>query len=174
MKKILYTGALSLLLLTACNEESTKKEEVSTGAIAKEKTEVKETKQEDSKNKNEVTINTSVFKFAKSVEVTDARSTNKHITLKIELSDDAQAGTGTLNVLKQMYDFLQQKDIKGAETITYLIRSNDTMLAQFTTNVSKFSPDNKTSMADVVLKASVIDKMNAEVKTFGQTMELWN
>lgn len=63
-------------------------------------------------------IDTTLFEYAKSVEVTNARDITKHITLKINLNDGAEVGLGTLYVLNQTYDSLEQDDIVGIETIT--------------------------------------------------------
>src|SRR5690606_1317116 len=101
LKKLLWISALSALFLAACGDE---KKEEPTVEVSKEEVTKEETK-EPAETVEEAKIDTSVFKYAKSVEVTDARDTNKHITLQIDLNDDAQAGMGTQHVLTQMYDF---------------------------------------------------------------------
>lgn len=173
MKKLLYIGALSALLLVACGGEESKtiEKEVEVNVAANAEVEVEEEKASD---KEVSTIDTSVFEYATSVEVTDARSITKNITLKIDLANNAQAGMGTKNVVTQMYDFLQQSDIDGAETVTYFIRVNDKKVAQFKTTVNEFKPDDSQSMVSVVLAATEIESLSDEVKSFGQATELWN
>lgn len=169
MKKLLWISALSALLLAACGDE-TKEEptvEVSKEEVAKEET------KETVETVEEAKIDTSVFKYAKSVDVTDARDINKHITLQIDLNDDAQAGMGTQHVLTQMYDFLQQEDIQGADTVTYYVRVKEEKVAQFKTVVANFKPDPEKPMASVVLEASEVEQLNSEVEAFGKTMGLW-
>lgn len=177
MKKLFILMA-SLILLVACTNEQTKNEEKenenSTSVQEKKEVQSKDDKSVDEVKKEEDSkIDTSVFKYAKNVEVTDARDITKHLTLKIDLSDDAQPGMGTLNILNQAYDFLQQEDIKGADTITIFVRVKDIKVSQFKINTSQFKPNDQESMANVVLKAAEIEHLSPEVKEFGQTMELW-
>ena len=169
LKKLLWISALSALLLAACGDE---KKEEPTVEVSKEEVTKEETK-EPVETVEETKIDTSVFKYAKSVEVTDARDTNKHITLQIDLNDDAQAGVGTQHVLNQMYDFLQQDDIQGADTVTYFVRVKEEKVAQFKTTVANFTPDPEKPMASVVLEASEVEQLNSEVEAFGKTMGLW-
>jgi len=190
MKKLVYIGALSVLLLSACGEEKAAPE-VKTIVEAEDNTTIEKDNVEDNnlkdeddslkaeensldkKNKSGTVIDTSVFEHAINVEVDDARKLTKHITLKIDLANDAQAGMGTLNVLTQTFDFLEQVDVKGADTIAILVRVNDIKVSQFTVHTAKFKPDDITPMADLVLAASDIDFVTPEVKSFGETMELW-
>lgn len=191
MKKLVYIGALSVLLLTACGEEKTEPEEEKITIEAEDNTIIEKENVEDNlkdeddsliaeensldnKDKSGTVIDTSVFEHAINVEVDDARELTKHITLKIDLANDSQAGLGTLNVLTQTFDFLEQDDIKGADTIAILVRVNDIKVSQFTVHTAKFKPDDITPMADLVLAASDIDFVTPEVKSFGETMELWD
>lgn len=129
--------------------------------------------EESKETVKEAKIETSVFKYAKSVDVTDAREINKHITLKIDLNDDAKAGMGTQHVLNQMYDFLQQEGIQGADTVTYFVRVKEEKVAQFTTTVANFKPDSEKPMASLVLEASEVEQLNSEVEAFGKATGLW-
>lgn len=165
----------------ATSTNNTEKENSEQTEIPKEtskvvKTEVIKEEQVEEENKDtfeEAKIDTSVFKYAKSVDVTDARDINKHITLQIDLNDDAQAGMGTQHVLTQMYDFLQQEDIKGADTVTYYVRIKEEKVAQFKTTVANFKPDPEKPMAGLVLEASEVEQLNSEVEAFGKTIGLW-
>ncbi|MEK4387226.1 hypothetical protein MKZ25_15785 [Solibacillus sp. FSL W7-1464] len=180
MKKLLWIGALSALLLVACSDEADKEpieaEEVIVEEEAKEN--VKEEMIEKEANEtvdaaNEPQIDTSFFEYAKSVTVTDARSTNKHITLQIDLNDDAKAGIGTQHVLNQMYFFLKQDDINGADTVSFYVRIREEKVAQFKTTVANFKDELETPLSNIVLKASEIKKLNPEVESYGKTMGLW-
>lgn len=122
-------------------------------------------------NNEEYFINKSVFEYAKNIEVTDAREQNKHITLKIDLADDANPGQGTLNILSQTFDFLDQQI--GFETFTIIIRVNDVKASQFKIHTEKFQPNEDDPMANLVLQASEIEFLTPEVKSFGETFELW-
>jgi hypothetical protein len=118
-------------------------------------------------------IETSVFKYAEQVEVTDSRDLTKHLNLEVYMSEDTPSGQASLNVIQQTYHFLQQDDIVGADTVTIGILQSDKRIAQLTIDVKKFVPISTESMSKCVLKAAAIDKMTEEVKQFGQTMELW-
>lgn len=184
LKKLLFIGVLSALLLAACNDETDKEPVEANEVTVEEETKVETNENvkveavEEEANENveaaeEPGIDTSIFEYAKSVEVTDARDVNKHITLQIDLNDDAKAGMGTQHVLNQMYDFLQQEDINGAETVTFYVRLQEQKVAQFTTTIANFKADPETPMAKVVLNASEIEKLNPEVDAYGKTMGLW-
>jgi ABC-type enterochelin transport system substrate-binding protein len=116
-------------------------------------------------------IDTSVFVYAEKVVVTDARDITDHIDLVVHMSEKPTPGLATQHVLTQTYDFLQQKDIQGAKTITIGVMQGDLRISQFTIDVAKFKPTDH--LIKSVLAASTIDKMNDEVKEFGKTMELW-
>lgn len=155
------------------NSEQTEKPKETSKVVKTEVIKEEQVKEENKETVEEAKIDTSVFKYAKSIEVTDARDINNHITLQIDLNDDAQAGMGTQHVLTQMYDFLQQEDIKGADTVSYYVRIKEKKVAQFTTTVADFKADPETSMVELVLNASEVEMLNPEVEAFGKTMRLW-
>jgi hypothetical protein len=175
---------LALGLLVGCSdsestkekEEKVKVENTETEEVeeaAETTTEVVEEEVEEEVVEEEATIDTSVFAYAKDVEITDARDITKHITLVVHMSEETKTGMAAQHVLSQAYDFLQQEDIEGAETITFGVMQADTRILQLTTNVKEFVPIDSESMAKCVLKASTIDKMNPEVEEYGKVMELW-
>lgn len=176
MKKCLGLFLIGGMLLTGCSE---KKDEQLVDKVADTPPPVEE------KNNDAVapvitepdvavtSINTSVFEHAKSVEVTNARDLNKHITLKVDLANTTNPGQGTLNVLTQTFDFLHQNDVVGAETITVFVRVNDIKVSQFKIHTAKFKPNDNDPMAGLVLEASDIEFLTPEVKSYGETFELW-
>lgn len=191
MKKIL---SLSLLIIglcvvaVGCSEESdtaTKQNQPTEKTEAKkekerEKSEEKKTEKKDKKEteKTEETasspepkIDTSVFAYAKKVDVTDARDITKHIDLAVHMSKDLEPGLATRHVFVQAYEFLQQEDIKGANTVTIGVMNGDIRVAQITVDATKFVAGE--NLIDSVLQVSTIDKMTPEVKEFGKVMEAW-
>ncbi|WP_419955952.1 hypothetical protein ACN6MT_11425 [Neobacillus niacini] len=118
-------------------------------------------------------IDTSVFVYAKSVEVTDAIDINQHVTVFVEMSKDLKSGLATQHVINQSYDFLQQPDLDGAKTVTIAVKQGEIKIAQITINKDAFVPDDDQPMSEVVIKASKIDSMTDEVKEFGATMGSW-
>ena len=170
MKKPFYKRWWALVLtviivaITAgCNADDEqaaaepKKEETST--------EPKETKATENK------IDTSVFEYAKKVDVTDSREITKHISVVVHMSTEPTPGLATRHVFSQAYDFLQQDDVKGADTITIGVMQGKKRIAQITVDTKKFQPGEQ--IIESVLKASTIDKMSPEVKEFGKTTDLW-
>lgn len=129
-----------------------------------------EDKQEEPK-KEEQKIDTSVFVYAKSVDVTDARDITQHIDIVIHMGKEPTPGLATQHVFTQAYDFLQQEDIKGAKTVTIGVMQGDFRIAQITVNLEKFKAGEH--LVDSVLQASKIDKMNDDVKEYGEIMDLW-
>ncbi|UYL94150.1 hypothetical protein PK52_gp20 [Geobacillus phage vB_GthS_PK5.2] len=164
-------------------EERSAKEDVkqkTEPAVVQPKEEKKEEKSEPKKEevkkekpvkKEGNKIDTSVFEYAKKVEVTDARDITKHINLVVHMSEELTPGLATRHVFYQTYDFLQQNDIKGADTVTVGVMQGDIRVAQITVDVKKFQPDDQ--IIQSVLKAATIDKMRPEVKEFGKVMNLW-
>ncbi len=49
--------------------------------------------------------------------MTDAIDLNNHVTLIISMSEAISPGLATQHVVNQMYDFVQQVDVKGDKTI---------------------------------------------------------
>ncbi|MBM7565758.1 hypothetical protein [Paenibacillus sacheonensis] len=116
-------------------------------------------------------IDTSVFAYAESVDVNDARDINKHINLVVHMSDELKQGLATEHVIIQTYDFLQQSDIQGADTITIGVMVGAFRVSQITVDTKKF--DAGENFIDSVLAASKIDKMTDDVKEYGKVMERW-
>lgn len=124
-------------------------------------------------NEASSSIDTSIFDLAKEVKVTDARDLTQHITLQIILNDGVKQGNGVQGVLTQTYDFLQQEDIAGAETITIFVNSGQLKIFQATIDKSEFKTNDDISMIQLVLDAAEIEKMTDEVKAYGEVLELW-
>jgi hypothetical protein len=116
-------------------------------------------------------IDTSVFQYAKSVDVDDSRDIMQHINLVVNMSEDITAALATTHVFTQTYDFLQQKDIAGANTVTIGIMKGDIRVAQITVDVKKFKAGE--NYIQSVLQASKIDKMSSEVKEYGKSAGYW-
>lgn len=66
----------------------------------------------------EQVIDTSVFVYAEKVDVTDAREITNHVDVVVHMSENLKKGLAVQHVFGQTYEFLQQEDIKGAETVT--------------------------------------------------------
>lgn len=179
MKKpgwIVSSSILSLgLILTGCGNDNT----ASTNKQESKKTEVKaetkkvESKKADTTKKEEEKIDTSVFKYAKKVEVTNAIDLTQHVTIFVYMDKKLSPGLATQHVLNQTYDLLQQKDVSKAKTITIAVKQGDLKISQFTVNKQKFVTDNNKPMVKLVLNASKIDFMNDDVKQYGQSTGLW-
>jgi hypothetical protein len=170
-------GLLALGLLVGCSDSETTKEKeevkVESTEVEEEVTETTTEVVEEEVVEEEVNIDTSVFVYAEDVEITDARDTNKHLTLVVHMSEETKTGMAAQHVLTQAYDFLQQKDIEGADTITIGVMQADTRILQLTINVKEFVPIDTESMAKCVLRASTIEKLVPEVDDYGKTMGLW-
>lgn len=119
----------------------------------------------------ETKIDTSAFIYAKNVDVTDARNITKHIDLVVHMNEGPTPGLATQHVFIQTYDFLQQDDIIGADSITIGIMQGDFRISQITVDLTKFEAGE--NLINSVLQASKIDKMNDDVKEYGKVMELW-
>lgn len=179
------------LVLSACGNQSVEEtssdknekvesEEVAKKEVKEETTEVTneevEAKKEETEEKpveKKPTIDTSVFEFAKNVEVTDAIDSNQHVTVFVEMSEETQPGMATQHVINQTYDFIQQEDISNAKTVTIAVKQGETKIAQFTVNKDKFTPDDSKPMTEAVINASEIEFMTDEVKQFGQNLGTW-
>lgn len=139
--------------------ESTKK--VEKPVVSKEKNETKE----------ESKINTSVFRYAKKVDVTDARDITKHITVTVFMDKKLREGLAAQHVLNQTYDFVQQTDIKGADTLTVGVMVGELRVFQYTVDLTKFVPNEAEPMINVVLASSTVEKISPEVEEFAKTFE---
>jgi hypothetical protein len=170
-------GLLALGLLVGCSDSETTKEKeevkVESTEVEEEVTETTTEVAEEEVVEEEVNIDTSVFVYAEDVEITDARDITKHLDLVVHMSPKTKTGMAAQHVITQVYDFLQQEDITGADTVTIGIMQDGIRTAQITTEVSKFVPIPDKSMIECVLEASTIDKMSDEVKEHGKIMELW-
>ncbi|MEA0565559.1 hypothetical protein [Lysinibacillus irui] len=130
---------------------------------------------ESDQNQQPTDVDTSFFKFAKSVEVIDNRATSNNLLVWIDYSADSEPGMSTLNTLNQAFDFLQQADVINTGTVTLAIRVDDVKVAQFNTKPSNIDFKNgEVGMADLVVNGSDIEYLNEGVKAFGQVMELWD
>ncbi|MER2060198.1 MAG: hypothetical protein ABTA16_15365 [Niallia sp.] len=190
MKEIIYSATI-VLLLVGCNDNSPPKNmetiiennetsQSTNSTIAADdttdKVEEPEDKLEETETKevkDDSKIDTSIFDLAKEINVTDARDITQHISLQIILKDAVKQGNGVQGVLTQAYDFLQQEDIAGANTITIFVNSGQLKIFQITIDTSKFKTDDEISMIKLVLDASEIEKMTDEVKSYGEALELW-
>lgn len=122
-------------------------------------------------NEEQNLIDTSAFVYSTKVEVSDLRDITEHIDLAVYMNNSVKPGLATQHVFTQTYDFLQQKDIEGAKTVTIGVMSGEFRVAQITVERSTFKAGEH--LIDSVLNASKIDKMNPDVKEYGEVMELW-
>lgn len=154
-------------------EEAKKKEELAKKeAEEKRKQEAKQTEPKTEKPEK-AEIDTSVYKYAEKVEVTDAIDITQHVTVFVDIPNENVPGQSVINVLSDTYDFLQQDDMSGAKTVTIAVRQNGIKIAQFTINKDKFVPDDDQPMAGQVVKAAEIETLSNEVREYGSVMELW-
>ncbi|AKM19787.1 hypothetical protein GARCT_02536 [Geobacillus sp. 12AMOR1] len=162
-----WVWVLALIIIGAIASGGGEDSEPANAEPKKEETSSKPKETKATENK----IDTSVFEYAKKVNVTDSRETTKHIDVVVHMSTEPTPGLATRHVFSQTYDFLQQDDVKGAETITIGVMQGEKRIAQITVDIKKFQPGEQ--VIDSVLKASTIDKMSPEVKEFGKTTGLW-
>ncbi|PAE35446.1 hypothetical protein [Bacillus sp. 7884-1] len=172
---------LSLLLivglLAGCNknetEEPVKEKKVeATKEQQEEKLEKEEAKEATEEVKEEEpSIDISVFQYAKKVEVTDARDITKHITVTVFMSNELKEGLASQHVLNQTYDFVQQEDIEGANTLTVGVMVGDKRVLQYTVDITNFVPNNSEPMTNVVLAASKVEKITPEVEEFATSFD---
>jgi outer membrane protein assembly factor BamE (lipoprotein component of BamABCDE complex) len=118
-------------------------------------------------------VNTSVFEYAESVDVSNTIANNKQVSVSVTMNEKTLPGMATQDVVNETYDFLSQDDIKGAKTVIISIKQSDKTIATFTVDKDKFVPNDSKPMSDCVMKASKIDFMTPEVKKFGETMNSW-
>ncbi|MED1851867.1 hypothetical protein P4V33_09415 [Brevibacillus borstelensis] len=197
MKKSFITVVglcISLALLQACDEKETAKienevkpqeattqpketaptTETSSSQVSSQPQNHVEAKPEESKPTTapeEPKIDTSVFAYADSVDVTDARDITQHIDLAVHMGEGPTPAMATQHVITQAYDFLQQKDIKGANTVTIGIMQQDIRIFQITVDLKKFKPGE--NFIKSVLSASKIEKMSDSVKEYGRATGFW-
>lgn len=114
---------------------------------------------------------TAVFEYADNAEVTDAIDINKQVTVNLSVSEETAPGMAAQHVLNQSFKFLQQDDIKGAETVTIFVTQKEMKIFQFTVNKNEFKPNDTDPMGDLVLATSEIEMMSKEVEEFSKAME---
>lgn len=161
MKKYLTVlfGIIFAVITTGCSGQTESK------PAAEPKTVEKETPVATSN------IDTSVFAYADSVDVTDSRDTTKHVDVVVHMSEELTPALATQHVFKQAYDFLQQADIKGAKTVTIGVMVGDFRVAQITVDTAKFKAGE--DYIKSVIQASKIDKMTPEVESYGKETQKW-
>lgn len=116
-------------------------------------------------------IDTSVFVYAKDVKVTNAIEITEHIDVVIYMSDEVKKGLAVHHVISQTYHFLQQDKVKEAKTVTIGVMSGELRIAQITVDMNKFKAGEY--IINSVMDASKIDKIDDEVRDYGEVMELW-
>lgn len=136
-----------------------------------DKQEPKPTAVQSDVSKAEPQIDTKVFQYASKVDITDARSITKHITVTVFMSDDLTQPLATQHVINQSYRFLQQEDIKGANTVTIGVMHGNLRVFQYTVDMTKFKPNGSEPMTNVVLKASKVEKMSPDVEVYAKAVE---
>lgn len=163
---------------TTTKSEETRKQEVSVQSSEKNNvaaTDSKPKKQTEEKNEKDVLdseeIDTSVFIYATDVEVTDALEITEHIDVVVHMSEKVKKGLAVHHVISQMYNFLQQDKVKAAKTVTIGVMSGNLRVAQLTVDMNKFEAGEH--IINSVMDASKIDKMDDEVRDYGEVMELW-
>ncbi|MGG3448611.1 hypothetical protein ABER98_01620 [Domibacillus aminovorans] len=175
--KLQWVLATGILLLAGCGEsenQPTEPEPAET-EVMKEEAPAKEVTSDatEEETAKEEFISTSVFKFAKGIEYTNAIDINKHVTVFLDMSEELAPGLAVQHVVKQTYDFLQQKDIEGAKTVTIVVNQWGQKIAMYTVQKDQFVPDAEKPMTDAVMEASKIEFMTPEVKEFGKNLGAW-
>jgi hypothetical protein len=159
------------LLLVGCSEETQEDDSVprtNEPVITKKE----EPKKEEPKQE-EPQIQTKVFAYAKKVDITDAIEINKHVTATVFMSEELTPQLATQHVLNQSYDFLQQEDLAGANTVTIGVMHGETRVFQFTVDKTKFTPNETEPMVNVVLQASKVEKSTPEIDEYATAVN-WN
>lgn len=194
MKKLIFSAAIILCLgLASCGEaekpipknetleypKPSGDQKIEYPTLKENGTEQVETEVEKNEsNENQQSTNivdTSFFKFAKSVEVIDNRASQNNLLVWIDYSADSEPGMSTLNTLNQAFYFLQQSDVINTGTVTLAIRVDDVKVAQFNVIPANVDFNNtQLGMADLVVHGSEVEYLNEGVKAFGQVMELWD
>ncbi|MFS0777655.1 hypothetical protein ABC255_16850 [Neobacillus sp. 3P2-tot-E-2] len=89
------------------------------------------------------------------------------------MNEELTPQLATQHVLNQSYDFLQQEDLAGANTVTIGVMHGETRVFQFTVDKTKFTPNDSEPMVNVVLQASKVDKSTPEIDEYATAVE-WN
>ncbi|MCT8975511.1 hypothetical protein N4T77_02755 [Clostridium sp. CX1] len=168
------------LLLTGCSsaKEAPKEEAQKTGTVKSETTAPKTeaNKSETAASETEVseternTVKTDAFSYANKVDITDARGITNHVTATVFMSDELTQGLATQHVLNQSYEFLQQADLKGVDTVTIGVMKGDIRVFQYKVTMKDFVPNDSDKMSDVVLKSSKVEKMAPQVEKHAKIM----
>src|SRR5690625_188008 len=131
-----------------------------------------ESDESDELDEAEVVIDTSMYEFSKDVKVTDAIDINNYVSLMIEMNDELSPGLAFQHATTQTYDFLQQKALEGADQVGINILLDGQKIAMYEVDMSKFEINDKESMAQLVLHASVMEMITPEVHDYTQNMDL--
>ncbi|WP_440110210.1 hypothetical protein [Paenibacillus sp. QZ-Y1] len=195
-KSYLFISAL-IVLMAGCSEKSAEPviqepaskesssvdvstEDSSSDAVSESVTSVSESDMEPKETKEEIDdksvpedsqIDTSVFVYAQDIKVTDALDITNHIDVAVYMSEDVGKGLAVQHVFTQTYDFLQQDKVKEAKTVTIGIMSGDFRITQITVDMGKFEAGEH--FIHSVMGASKIDKMDDDVREYGESLELW-
>ncbi|MHC1683702.1 MAG: hypothetical protein AB6733_12210 [Clostridiaceae bacterium] len=161
MKRVmnLILVALVSIGITGCGNSTTKTEST--------KSETTAPKSEVAKTEKNI-IKTDAFVYAKKVDITEAIDITKHVTATVFMSDELTPGLAVQHVLNQSYNFLQQAELKGADTVTIGVMKGDIRVFQYTVTMKKFVPNDSVKMSDVVLTASKVEKMTPQVEEFAK------
>ncbi|MBS4194092.1 hypothetical protein [Lederbergia citri] len=172
MHKLIVLLFSALIVLAGCSNDQPKEQEQKQKALkqTEEKPQKETVETDDSVEGQE--IDTSMYEYAKNVDVTDAIDVNEHITLIIEMNDSLQPGLAFQHATNQTYDFLEQDAIKGAKTVGINIILNGNKIAMYTVNVADFKTNDDEPMAQLVLDASTIEMLSPEVKEYAEIMDL--
>ncbi|VEF46700.1 Uncharacterised protein [Bacillus freudenreichii] len=176
MKKLFLLLASAMLFLSACGDETAapEKDEPKEDVKQEEKEQPKEEKEQpkDEPKEEGSSIDTSMYEYSKSVEVTDTIDINNYVSLIIRMNDNLQPGLAFQHATTQTYDFLHQPAIEGADKVGINIILNDKKIAMYEVDISKFQPNDEEPMADVVMEASVVEMMSPEVEEYANTMDI--
>lgn len=166
MKRVLNLVLIALIFtgITGCGNTILKTTTQETKQVAKKIPKSVVSKTEKS------TIKTDAFIYAKKVELDDARDITNHVTATVFMSDELTSGLAVQHVLNQSYDFLQQTNLKGTNTVTIAVMQGDIRIFQCTVTMKKFVPNDSIAMSDVVLKASKVEKMSPQVEEFAKAL----
>lgn len=174
MKRIFIILA-AIFLLTACGETEEEKqvEEKEGSKVESEESEnIQEIRDRDSEQTAETEIDTSMYEYAKNVQVTDAIDINNYVSLIIEMNDELTPGMAFQHATNQTYDFLLQDTIQEAEKVGINILLNEQKIAMYEITRNDFVENNDKPMAQLVLDAATVQLMVPEVEQHAEIMEL--